>query len=424
MSTVDAVTGPPPISRRHRLRRLLAGNMAARIGALLGLAVATVLIARVGGADLVGGFTLLRVLPGIVCVLAAAGLPGAAPYYLSSRASCRAVRPTLVSLTVAGAAVGAFLWLAATPLLHRMFFSTWSVTLTAACAAAVFTQLFVAAGKSLLQGGGDLRGANIAIAAEEVAYLPVYLLLIPSGHGMWPVLVALVVTDVVVAGFIGLRLRSQGFFANWDRPDRRLALDICGYGIRGQLGGLLTLMNLRLDVAILGAFAGPAVLGVYAVANKFAELLRLPGLALSYVLYPIFSERGPVAATNRTRALLAPVFGLTVAAAVPLAIAAQVLPWVYGPSFATAVHPAWLLLGGLIGDGVAGLITAYMYGVRLPGTNSLAVGVGVVVTVVGDLLLIPSFGVMGAATASAVAYLTTAATLLVFFRRVARRFSD
>jgi O-antigen/teichoic acid export membrane protein len=103
---------------------------------------------------------------------------------------------------------------------------------------------------------------------------------------------------------------------------------------------------------------------------------------------------------------------------------AQILPWIYGQAFTGAVRPTWLLLGGLLGDGVAGLITAYLYGVRRPGLNSLAVGVGVIVTVVGDVLLIPPFGVMGAALASALAYLTTSGTLLVCFYRVAGRVND
>jgi O-antigen/teichoic acid export membrane protein len=424
MTTADASTRAVEAPRRHGLRRILAGNVVARLGALLALAAATVLVARVGGSDLVGGFTLLRVLPGLVGVLAAAGLPGASPYYLSRRSADAALRPTLVAMTVAGSTIGALCWLALTPVLHAAFFSTWSTGLTAACAAAVFTQLFVATGKSLLQGSGDLRGANVAIVGEEAAYLPIYLLLIPTGHGMWPVLIALILADVLVTILIAVRLRTQRFFTGWGRPDRRLGREICGYGTRGQLGGLLSLVNLRLDVAILGAIAGPAVLGVYAIASKYAELLRLPGLAVTYVLYPVFSRLGPTAAARRTRTLILPVFGLTVAAALPLAIGAHILPWIYGTSFTGAVHPTWILLGGLVGDGVAGLISAYLYGVRRPGMNSLAIAAGVIVTVVGDLLLIGPFGVMGAAVASALAYLTTSATLLVCFYRVAGGIHD
>jgi hypothetical protein len=108
----------------------------------------------VGGPDLVGGFTLLRVLPGIVGVLAAAGLPGAAPYYLSSRPTDRTLRPTLVAMTVTGATIGALGWLVFSPLLHIAFFSTWSLALTAAASA--FTNCPWPPG-SRVAGSGDPR---------------------------------------------------------------------------------------------------------------------------------------------------------------------------------------------------------------------------------------------------------------------------
>ena len=148
--------------------------------------------------------------------------------------------------------------------------------------------------------------------------------------------------------------------------------------MRGQFGGMLALLNLRLDVAILGALAGPAVLGVYAVASKYAELLRLPGLAVTYVLYPAFARQGRAAATARTTALLGRATGLTALAAIPLAAAAgPVLPLLYGAAFAGATVPALILLAGLLGEGLAGLLTAYLYGIGRPGANSLAMAVGV-----------------------------------------------
>ncbi|MDQ1692189.1 MAG: hypothetical protein QOD87_2297, partial [Pseudonocardiales bacterium] len=53
--TAELVAGGAPASAG--LRKVFAGNVAARLAALLALAVATVLVARVGGPDLVGGFT-------------------------------------------------------------------------------------------------------------------------------------------------------------------------------------------------------------------------------------------------------------------------------------------------------------------------------------------------------------------------------
>lgn len=409
--------------RRRRIggdRAVLASNVVARLVALAGLGIATVLVARTGGADAVGVLALLRVLPGLAGVLVSLGLPSAVPYFLSLRRD-GSVRATLLVYTVTGAVLAALLWAAGSPVLRMAFFREQSLALVAWCAVAVLTQQLVAVGKSLLQGGDDLRGANAAIAAEEVSFLPVYLAVLAAWSGDVALVLALVVADLLVAVGIGVRLARRGFFTGLARPDPALAKEIAGYGLRGQIGGVLLLLNLRFDFALLGAIAGPAVLGVYAVASKYAELLRLPGLAVTYVLYPRFSKQGPQVARARTRALMPRATALTVLVAVPLGLlAGWLLPLLYGQQFRSAVLPAWILLAGLAGEGIAGLVTAYLYGTRRPGLNSLAMGAGVVCTVLLDLLLIPSHGAVGAAVASTVAYLLSTAVLLALFVRVGR----
>ena len=109
---------------------------------------------------------------------------------------------------------------------------------------------------------------------------------------------------------------------------------------------------------------------------------------------------GSLSVTDATRLLTA---------AVPL------LPDVYGHAFLTAVVPAYILLFGLIGEGVAGLVSAYLYAVGRPGANSLALAVSVVVTIIGDVTLIPHYHAIGAAIASAAAYLTSSGALPVCY---------
>ena len=396
---------------------VLSANVAARIVALLALTAATILVAHAGGPKLLGELTLLRVLPGLVGVLVSCGLPSAAPYFLANRdyATSPRLRSTLFALTLGGALAASACWLILSPVLHSLFFRPWHMGVVLAAAVPVFSQLWVAAGKAFLQGENDMRAANIAIGAEEAAFLPVYLALLPFLHGTALLMTALVGADVLVTAGIGVRLARRGFLRGWQRPDRRLAAEICRYGLRGQVGGMLSLINLRLDVVILGALVGPGTLGVYAVASKYAELLRLPGLAVTYVLYPRLAVRDRAAAGRDVAALMPRAFWLTVLAAIPLAAGVPLLPLVYGPEFAGAMLPAYILLFGLIGEGVAGLVSAYLYGVGRPGANSIALGVSVVVTVGLDLALIPHYHAVGAAVASAAAYLTSSAALLVCY---------
>jgi O-antigen/teichoic acid export membrane protein len=193
------------------------------------------------------------------------------------------------------------------------------------------------------------------------------------------------------------------------------------FGARGQLGDLLWLVNLRLDFLILGVLSGPAVLGLYAVASKCAELMRLPATAVNYVLYPRFARSERSVADAQARHLLWRACGLTVAAAPLMAVVAVVgLPLLYGRAFQGAVLPACLLLIGLAFEGATAVASGYLRGIGRPGTNSVGMAAGVAVTVLLDILLIPRHGAVGAALASSAAYLVTTFVLVVLAYRAPR----
>jgi len=64
---------------------------------------------------------------------------------------------------------------------------------------------------------------------------------------------------------------------------------------------------------------------------------------------------------------------------------------------------------------VGAVITGFFYGVGRPGLNSFAMAFGLAVTVVLDFLLIPRYESLGAAIASAIAYVTTTLALVALF---------
>jgi O-antigen/teichoic acid export membrane protein len=185
---------------------------------------------------------------------------------------------------------------------------------------------------------------------------------------------------------------------------------------------MITLLNLRLDFAVLGAMAGPAVLGSYAVASKYAELLRLPGTALTWVCYPKLAAMPAREAGVTARRLVVPTLVANLAAALPFVLlAGPVIGLFYGDRFDAAVAPAQLLVVGMLLGGAAGVASGYLYGRGRPGLNSWALGLGLALTVVLDLLLIPKYGVMGAAAASTATYLLADAVLIALLYRVSRR---
>ncbi|RPF38098.1 oligosaccharide flippase family protein [Streptomyces sp. TLI_185] len=414
--------------RIRRLGRVARGptitaNLMARVGALAALTTASLLVARTGGPAAVGTLALLRVLPWFAGLLLSSGLYGAAPYFLSGpgRADPR-YRPTLPAMAATAGVLGAGLWVALAPVVGPRFFPALSSALVLAAGITIPTQLMETTAKACSQGFDDLAGSNRIIFLEELVFVPLYG--VPVAAGVPPyaaMLIALPVGDVLTATAGWIRLRRRGFFRGAGRPSLVLARKVAGYGARAQVGSIVLLLNARLDFAVVTALVGPSALGVYAVASRFAELLRLPALAINYVLYPAYARLGAINAAAQARDAIRRTSWVPAAAAVPVAAAAPVvLPLLYGPAFRSAVVPTWILLAGLAGGGVYGVMSAFQSGAGHPGLNSFAQGVGLVVTVALDLALIPHTGIVGAAIASALAYLTTVGALVVCFRRTSR----
>lgn len=404
-------------------RRVVGGNAAARTVALVSLGIATLLVARVGGPTTVGQYALVRVIPGLVGVVASAGLPTACAYFLASqRDDTREIPWAIVGIALVSGTLATLAWLAALPVLRHVFFRDTSTALLALAGVTVATQLLVATVKSCTQGSGDMRSANRLIALEEFTFLPPFgiLMLLPAAPltvTVW----ALLVSDVLTAAYGWIFLTRDGFFAAAVRPSVRLVRRVLSYGMRGQIGGVMTLLNLRLDFVLLGSFAGPAVVGSYAVASKFAELLRIPSLAINYVLYPRFAREGLLVAARNVRRMMPRAFALMVILALLVAACVgPLIPWLYGKDFRNAIGPAYILVAGLVTDGVGAVLSAWLLGCGRPGANSFAVGVGVIVTVGLDALLIPSHQAIGAALASGAAYFTVTACLFGAFEKIRR----
>ncbi|MGH3283219.1 MAG: oligosaccharide flippase family protein, partial [Streptosporangiaceae bacterium] len=355
-------------------------NLGAQGGALVCAAIASLLVARIGGPTVLGYYALLRVLPWLFGVVLSCGLPTASAYFLAGEhGKDPRVRPTLAIMAVIGAVISAAVWLACAVPFHHVFFRQMPLSLIVAMTIYVVTSLWNVTAKACCQGTGDIAGANLLIVAEEFWFLPVYIgMRLATGQGGS----TLVVAAMIVSGGLytitaGLRLWSHGFSSGWGRPSFRLFGRITAFGARGQLGNMLWLTNLRFDFVLLGALAGPAVLGVYAVASKFAELMRLAPTAVNYVLYPSFARLGRARATAEARRMLPLITGLTVVMTPFLAVATWVaLPILYGPAYHGAIAPAEVIIIGLSIEGAAAVASAYLLGIGRPGLNSVGMGVG------------------------------------------------
>src|SRR5690606_18694128 len=190
-------------------------------------------------------------------------------------------------------------------------------------------------------------------------------------------------------------------------------------GLAGQVGNILSFLNLRLDLLLVPALLRLDAAGIYFVATRVAEVVGQASNAAAAMLFPHVAaqeDRHDTTTTERTSRLT---LLATFVAAVGLAVlSTPVLGWFFGDAYrAGALALVWLL-GGMLPLALARVRGADLKGRGRPGLVSIGTGAGAVVTVVANLVLIPPFGIEGAAVASVVAYLASAVTMAVFYRRV------
>lgn len=223
----------------------------------------------------------------------------------------------------------------------------------------------------------------------------------------WVLLWQVASWGIVFLTTIAVLIRQVGL----SRPRWDVSRQSFRYGLRLQGVALGHLVTARLDLMLLPAFVTAAAIGYYSIAVNVTSLVMSVFGGLAMIVFPVASraERhamGPVVESGLRMALAG---GFALVLAIGLS-APWLVPFVYGADFAGAVLPLWLLLPGVLLWCANTIVSAGLEALDMPGRASLAQIAGIVVTVIGLLISLPRWGIVGAAVTSSVAY---AATFLI-----------
>jgi O-antigen/teichoic acid export membrane protein len=271
---------------------------------------------------------------------------------------------------------------------------------------------------NLLRGLGDLAGFNQAGLLRQAGRLAALGLLVAALGGF--VSSALWAANISIALAVlwsGYRLRKRTTLSlspSWTGLKKSLS-----YGLKGQPGQIIQFFNYRLDLILLALFWTNREVGIYATAVFLAELIWYIPAAVSTVLLPAVSasESEVRAKTISLKAIRHTVF-LSLAAALVLAALAQwLIAFLYGPAFTPAVRALQVLLFGVVMLSPAKLIVSHLAGVGKSQYVSYLALSGLGLTLLLDIILIPRYGMMGAAWASAAAYSCSGLLSLFWLKR-------
>lgn len=172
---------------------------------------------------------------------------------------------------------------------------------------------------------------------------------------------------------------------------------------------------LHVDVLMIEWFRSSTETGIYRAALTLAEFVwfvpRIVQMTLLHSTSTLWSDSDHERITSISARTTRYTLAFTLLLVIGLAVLAEpAVTTYYGPDFTDAVGPLLILLPGALGFAVARPIFAIGQGNADLRPLNYATGAAAIINLVGNMLLIPEYGIHGAAVATTTGYLS----MLVF----------
>lgn len=387
------------------------------VGVAAGLA-SSIVTARYLGASGRGVLGLTLMTLGVLLLVSDAGISASITYLVSAGRLDR--RQALRLCLGAAAGLGALAWLVAAalwPVMSGNALGGVSVAQYAAALAALPAMLFVAFWIRLSMALGEFTPPLRLHASLSIGSLALAVLTLPiARQGVFEFLAALAVMHWTAAAVTAAgAIRRHGAPRPLPAGILRAAFS---YGSRAYLGALVSYATLRVDAFVLNAYSNSASVGRYDLAMTFAEKLWLIDSSIGQAALPEVVARESDRAADLVASANRAVVALTVTAGGLLfAIAPFLVNLLYGAEFHASAAAIRILVPGVVAYASGRTLLHYHQGhLARPGTVSIVMGISALIAVTLYFILIPRYGITGAAAASSIAYASVfvmAATLFV-----------
>jgi len=258
---------------------------------------------------------------------------------------------------------------------------------------------------------------NIFFAVRPLCCLIFILALVAAGkftvmNTIFVFIASFVLVDLLQIG-LSRRLGASGL-----KFDPRLLGRSIVFGIKGHVGTMMQYLNYRLDFFIISYILGDIrQVGLYSIATVIAEVLSSVPKAVSIVLFPSVSSLGSEEEIrNLTEVSCRITLFLMIAAGAVFMLGSNLVPVIYSSNFAGSVKPLMILIPGIVMLGIANILGSNLTGRGYPLFATYSSGAGVVVTIALLFILVPRYGITGAAAASTCSYSVSALTYICLYR--------
>jgi O-antigen/teichoic acid export membrane protein len=272
-----------------------------------------------------------------------------------------------------------------------------------------------------LESRGEFRLANRLMLVASLITL-VSLGVLAKTHRLTPATAA----TSYLFGVVPIGIAMAWFVFRMIHPvvrlQRRIVRRLLHFGFRYYGVDILGALSQYLDQLLVVLFLAPSSLGIYAVAVSASRILNVIPTSVSTVLFPTVAARSPSEIVELVGLAARVTTVIAVAAAIVLSILGPfLLHTFYGARFDPAIGPfRWLLIDCIIANLGRILYQAFTAGGR-PEIVTGIESIGVATSAISMVVLVPTYGTIGAAWSLLAASSVRLICVIVGYRYIIRQ---
>ncbi len=227
---------------------------------------------------------------------------------------------------------------------------------------------------------------------------------------------------VIVVGVVFLKKEIGGKIC----IDKKLFQESLPFGFKSYVSCLLTYLVLRADILMLDAFLDKSQTGLYSLAVNLADIVNMIAVSVSMLLFPKLSgmseEREKRSFIWKTLKYMSLIMLVLIIGAAIFSEWAVLL--VYGEDYRESVPAFRILMPGIFFWSLSSLLFNFFSSENRIGINISSSLVGLCVNLIFNWVLIPWYGIQGAAMASTVAYVIIFILLIYYLKKTGEGYEE
>ncbi|MBR4109663.1 MAG: flippase [Oscillospiraceae bacterium] len=260
--------------------------------------------------------------------------------------------------------------------------------------------LFVGAMRAIIQGRQEYEKYFISVVSWNFVWCAVIVIMFLTNK----MTIAASIIAGAVSGLVNLILCTKLIGYNPKNAVRKSSIspDVKSkfntFGNWMVIWSVFALLQSRADIFLLATFTTPEQVSYYDIASKLIKPVLMVVSAYAQVLNPQFASMDTREKLNKQIASVIKFIAVISALiGVAIVVVGPAVKLVFGNKYNDAIFPAQLLLFAIIFYVWTVPFNSALYAINKPEVFAFAALLGLIVTVVGDIFLLPSLGAVGAA---------------------------